>query len=94
VGAGRFGYEATFRATAYSSGPAAFAIFPFFGPLLGLVWGSVLLYIGVREVQRTSNGRAAAGFLLPVVLFVFLGVLAALLLAVLVSMTELGTPAA
>ena len=66
VGAGRRGYEATFRAVAYASGPAAFSVFPFFGPLLGLVWGMVVMFMAVREVQRTTNGRATLGFLLPV----------------------------
>jgi hypothetical protein len=84
VGAGRMGYEATFRSTAYASGPAAFAIFPFFGPLLGLVWGSVVLFIAVREAQRTTNVRAALAFLMPLfVMTVFLfilGILFALLI--------------
>lgn len=75
VGAGRRGYEATFRAVAYASGPAAFSVFPFFGPLLSLVWGMVLIYLAVREVQRTTNGRATMAFLLP-----FLALLAFLLL--------------
>lgn len=75
VGAGRRGYEATFRAVAYASGPAAFSVFPFFGPLLGLVWGMVVMFMAVREVQRTTNGRATLGFLLP-----FLAVLAFVLL--------------
>lgn len=84
VGAGRRGYEATFRAVAYASGPAAFSVFPFFGPLLSLVWGMVLVYLGVREVQRTTNARATLGFLIPflavLVLVVFLSVLLALAL--------------
>ncbi|HSG82729.1 MAG TPA: YIP1 family protein [Gemmatimonadota bacterium] len=84
VGSGRMGYEGTFRATAYASGPAAFAIFPFFGPILGMIWGSVVLFIAVREVQRTTNGRAAIAFLLPfAALFLFIiviGVLFALLI--------------
>jgi hypothetical protein len=85
VGAGRRGYEATFRAVAYASSPAAFSVFPFFGPLLSLVWGMVLIYVGVREVQRTTNGRATLGFLIPflavLVLVVFLSVLLVLALS-------------
>ena len=91
VGAGRMGYEATFRATAYASGPAAFAIFPFFGPLLSMVWGSVLLFIAVREAQRTTNGRATLAFLVPLIaaflFFLFLGIV----VAILVGTTDLGT---
>lgn len=82
VGAGRRGYEATFRAVAYASGPAALAVFPFFGPLLGLVWGMVLIYLAVREVQRTTNGRVTLGFLLPFLAFLAFLILVGLLLAV------------
>jgi len=81
VGAGRRGYEATFRAVAYASGPAAFSVFPFFGPLLGLVWGMVLLYLAVREVQRTTNSRASLAFLLPFVALLAFLLLLGLLLA-------------
>jgi hypothetical protein len=84
VGAGRRGYEATFRAMAYASGPAAFAVFPFFGPILSGVWGMVITYIAVREVQRTTNGRATLGFLVPflalTVFVFFLGIVLQLLL--------------
>lgn len=94
VGAGHQGFEATFRAVSYSSGPAAFAVFPFFGPLLSLIWGSVLIFIAAREAQRTTNGRAAAAFLLPLIaLFLLLFVLV-ILLAVLVGSADLGVPAA
>lgn len=80
AGGGRRGFEATFRATAYASGPAVFSLFPFFGPLVSFVWGMVLWFIGVREVQRTTNGRAALGFLIPVAaLFLVLMLLGALL---------------
>jgi len=81
VGAGRRGYEATFRAVAYASSPVAFAVFPFFGPLLSLAWGMVLIYIGVREVQRTTNGRATLGFLIPFLAVLALVILLGLLLA-------------
>ncbi|UCC48254.1 MAG: YIP1 family protein [Gemmatimonadota bacterium] len=93
VGAGRRGFEATFRAVAYASGPAAFAIFPFFGPLLGTVWGTVLLFIAVREVQRTSNGRAAVGFTLPLIALLALFFLLALLLSLLMAVADISHPA-
>ncbi len=93
VGAGRRGFEATFRAVAYASGPAAFAIFPFFGPLLGTVWGTVLLFIAVREVQRTSNGRAVVGFTLPLIALLALFFLLALLLSLLMAVADLSHPA-
>jgi len=91
VGAGRRGFEATFRAISYSSGPAAFAIFPFFGPLITLVWGTVLLFIGMREVQRTTNGKTTLAFLLPLFAFTLLFTLLAIVLAVIFASTGLGT---
>jgi hypothetical protein len=91
VGAGRRGFEATFRAIGYSSGPAAFAIFPFFGPLITLVWGTVLLFIGMREVQRTTNGKTTLAFLLPLFAFTLLFTLLAIVLAVIFASTGLGT---
>ena len=66
VGAGRQGFSATFRGLAYAGGPLAFALFPFFGGLISLVWLTVLAFIAMREVQRTTNLRAAMGFLVPI----------------------------
>lgn len=91
VGAGRRGFEATFRAIGYSSGPAAFAIFPFFGPLISVVWGTVVLFIGMREVQRTTNGKATLAFLLPLFALILLSVLLGILLALIFASTGLGT---
>jgi hypothetical protein len=88
VGAGRRGYEATFRAVAYASSPVAFSVFPFFGPLLSLVWGMVLIYVAVREVQRTTNGRAALGFLVPFLALLALAVILSMLLVLV--LTSLG----
>lgn len=90
VGAGRRGYEATFRAVAYASGPAVFAIFPFFGPYLSLVWGMVLLYIAVREAQRTTNARATLGFLVPLLVFLVFIIFLGFLFELLISSVDLG----
>lgn len=88
VGAGRQGFNATFQATAYSYGPVLFVVFPFFGRLVAMVWSAVLLFIGVREVQRTTNGRATAGFLLPAVALAPLLVLAFYFVAMLLRVAE------
>lgn len=90
VGAGRRGYEATFRALAYSSGPVAFAVFPFFGPLLSGVWGMVVTYIAVREVQRTTNARATLGFLVPLLAALAFVLLLGVLFALLLKSLDLG----
>ncbi len=89
VGAARQGFEATFRAVAYSSGTAAFAIFPFFGPVISSVWWMVLVFIAVREIQRTTNGRATLAFLVPVFLLAAVGVLLALLIQAVLATLEL-----
>lgn len=85
AGAAQRGFEATLRGLAYSSGPVAFLVFPFFGPTLSLVWWTVLTFIALREVHRTTNGRATLGFALPLIaltiLLVFVGFLAALLVS-------------
>lgn len=85
AGAGRQGYEGTFRALAYSTGPAVFAIFPFFGPLVSGIWSMALWFIGLREVQRTTNGRATLGFLIPMIALIVLVLLFAALMAALVG---------
>ncbi|MGD2218078.1 MAG: YIP1 family protein [Gemmatimonadales bacterium] len=91
VGAGRRGFEASFRAIGYSSGPAAFAVFPFFGPLITLVWGTVVLFIGMREVQRTTNGKATLAFLLPLFALTLLLILLIIVLSLILASTGLGT---
>ncbi len=90
AGAGRQGYEATFRGLAYSTGPSAFAILPFFGSLLALVWGSVVTFIALREVQRTTNGRTTLGFLIPLLAILVFFVLLGVLVALVVDPAELG----
>jgi len=91
VGAGRRGFEATFRAMAYSAGAAAFSVFPFFGPLITLVWSTVVLFIGMREVQRTTNGKTTLAFLLPLLALTLLFILLAVVLALIFASTGLGT---
>jgi hypothetical protein len=92
VGAGRQGFEATFRAVAYACGPAVFAIVPFFGPLLSLVWGMVLVFVAVREVQRTTNVRASLGFLVPFLAFLVFVVVVSVVFGLLLGSMELGQP--
>ena len=92
VGAGRQGFQATLRALSYTAGPAAFLVFPFFGQLLSGVWLSILVFIGMREIQRTTNGRATLGFLLPAIALTLLFAVALLLLTLLVSWAEIAPP--
>ncbi|MGH7459212.1 MAG: YIP1 family protein [Longimicrobiaceae bacterium] len=59
------GFQATIRAVCYSAGPSLFAIIPVLGGLAGVVWSIVLEIIGLRQVHRTSSGKAAFAVLLP-----------------------------
>ena len=59
------GFNTTLRVFAYGFGPAVFGVVPMLGSLVGTVWTVVIDIIGLREAQDTSNGKAAAGVLLP-----------------------------
>jgi len=68
-GAGKHGFEATFRVISYSLGSTAILnIVPAFGGLAAFVWGLVAAIIGMTRVHQTSGGRAAGAVLTPVAL--------------------------
>jgi hypothetical protein len=56
---------ATFRVVCYASSPEVFQIVPICGGLVGGVWGFAISVVGLREVHRTTTGKAAAAVLLP-----------------------------
>jgi hypothetical protein len=62
------GFEGTFRAIAYSSVSQIAYLVPLVGPLLGVVWSIVLNVIGLSTLHRTSQGKALAAVLIPVLL--------------------------
>jgi hypothetical protein len=68
VGGNKKGFEATFRAFAYSQGMQLFQVVPFVGPLAGLIWFFILYIQGLKKLQSCSNGQAAAAAFLPLVL--------------------------
>jgi len=92
VGAGERGFAATFRAVAYAHGPAAFAVLPFFGSWLGMIWGSVLAYIGAREIQRTTNGRTVLAFSLPALAALLIAIILGAVVALLIDPAALYVP--
>lgn len=65
VGASSQGFDATFRAVAFSTGPTVFAIVPFVGSLVSSIWCLVLLVIALQHLQRTTSGRAVLTIALP-----------------------------
>jgi hypothetical protein len=68
-GAGRRGFEATFRTVAYAHGSGAmFGLIPFIGSSIGVVWALAVAVPGLAEMQETTTGTAAVAVLAPAVL--------------------------
>lgn len=55
----------TARVICYATGPTVFSVVPLLGSVVGGVWIIVLQIVGLREVHRTTTGRAAAAVLVP-----------------------------
>jgi hypothetical protein len=72
VGAGKKGFEATFRVVSYASSSQAFALVPFLGGFIILIYNLVLWTIGFRESHHTTTGRAFIAVLLPLIIMSFL----------------------
>ncbi|HEX9949728.1 MAG TPA: YIP1 family protein [Thermodesulfobacteriota bacterium] len=72
VGAGKRGFEATFRVLSYASSSQAFALVPFLGGFIIVIYNLVLWTIGFRESHHTTTGRAFIAVLLPVIIMSFL----------------------
>lgn len=62
------GFDATLTAVAYASGLNLLLALPVCGSLLAVVWGVVVLILGLGEIQRCGSGKAAAAVLAPVAL--------------------------
>lgn len=71
------GYQATFRVVAYSSVTGVFNAIPFVGTVASL-WAFVLTAIGLREVHKTTTGKAVAAVLIPVAIVIVIVLVAAL----------------
>jgi hypothetical protein len=61
-------FDATLTAVAYAHGLNLLLVVPGCGGLVALVWAVVVLVIGLGEIQRCGQGKAAAAVLSPVVL--------------------------
>jgi hypothetical protein len=61
-------FDATLTAVAYANGLNLLLVVPGCGGLIALVWGVVVLVIGLGEIQRCGSGKAAAAVLAPVAL--------------------------
>lgn len=85
LGAGRHGFEGTFRALAYAQGPMIFNAVPFVGGLVGWVWTTVLQVIGISKMQETEWWRALIALLLFPCACACIGVIAAFAIAAMVA---------
>lgn len=65
-------YGTTLKSVCYSSSATAFNVFPVCGAAVGAVWQVVLQVIGLRELHRTTTGRAFWAWFLPFVVAICL----------------------
>jgi hypothetical protein len=80
VGGARYGFETTYRVTAFTAGSIAWLnIIPCFGWLIAFVMSFVCMIQGLANAHETTGGRAAAAVLLPMafcIVLVVVGVVA------------------
>ena len=62
------GFEGTFRVVSYSGVANLAHLVPFAGGLIAAVWYFVLMVMGAVALHRTTQGKAVAGVLIPIVL--------------------------
>ncbi len=80
VGGNQKGYQATFRTISYSYCAQLFNMVPFIGGFVASVYMVVIIIIGLREGHGISTGKSALAVLLPLIVVVGLGILAAIML--------------
>ncbi|MFH1844995.1 MAG: YIP1 family protein [bacterium] len=71
LGGNRLGFEATFRAVAYSHAAAIFLVIPVCGNIISFFWGLAILVIGLQRIHDIETWRAALAICLPLILCVF-----------------------
>jgi hypothetical protein len=62
------GFEGTFRTVSYASVSQLANVIPFVGGLVAVVWNLVLMVMGAVRMHRTTQGKAIAGILIPLLL--------------------------
>jgi hypothetical protein len=83
VGGNKGGFRTTFRVVCYSAGAYLFGFIPIIGLLIEVVYTRVLIIIGIREGHGISTGRAVFAILLPLIVAVCLGIIAAIFIPLL-----------
>ena len=83
VRGGKNGFEATFRAVSYSQATQLWAVIPFVGSLLAVMWFVVVQVVSLKEMHGVSYTRVVLAMLLP--FFVVVMTIAAVLIPFLMS---------
>jgi hypothetical protein len=83
VGGNKKGFQMTFRVVCYAFSGYLFGIIPFIGSSVGGIYTLILTIFGVKGGHGISTGRAVLAVLLPVIVGVGLGILAAILIPLL-----------
>ncbi len=73
--AGKSGFEATFRATAYGSAPMILGILPFLGPVAGALWSLGVTVIGYKNIHETSYFKVIMAMVAPLLVIILIAVL-------------------
>ena len=68
LGGNKLGFEATFRVSAYSEAASILALVPFCGSVLGVVWGLVVVIIGLYSIHGIEPWKAVVAVLVPMVI--------------------------
>lgn len=75
-------FKATFRVVCYSFGSISFcSLIPFVGGVIGIVWGLVLYFIGLKEVHTLSKWRTFFVILTSIAIYLLLVVAVMMLLS-------------
>lgn len=75
------GYQATFRVVGYTSAANIFFALPYLGTVVATLWSLVILVAGLAAVHATGRGRVVLSLLIPILLLMVLGLMAAILAA-------------
>ncbi len=85
LGGNKLGFEATFRVAAYSEAAGILALVPFCGSVLGIVWGVVVVIIGLYSIHETEPWKAVVAVLVP--MFVCLSAISSNVIALITGLT-------
>jgi len=73
-----WGFEGTLRVAAYAYTAQVASVVPFVGWLIALVWAIILTVLGFERMHQTSQGKAIAAALIPLVVCCLCGIVALL----------------